>query len=91
LINQFKEKLPSLKDLKLIFRGKDINLISESMKRECFVQLASKARFSSEVSQEEDFINDNSILYWIAKEQDFKISITQKITRTSKDDICSDF
>ena len=33
LIEQFKEKLPSLKDLKLIFRGKDFTLITDSMKR----------------------------------------------------------
>ena len=33
LIEQFKEKLPSLKDFKLIFRGKDFTLITDSMKR----------------------------------------------------------
>ena len=31
LINQFKEKLPSLKDLKLIIRKRDFTLLSESM------------------------------------------------------------
>ena len=33
LIKQFEEKLPSLKDLKLIFRERDFTLLSEAMKR----------------------------------------------------------
>jgi len=59
LIKQFKEKLPSLKELKLIFRGRDFALISESMKRQYFVQMASRARFSLEGSKEGDFMNDS--------------------------------
>ena len=31
LIKQFKEKLPSLKDLQLIFRTRDFSLLSESL------------------------------------------------------------
>ena len=91
MIHQFKEKLPSLKDLKLIFRDEDFTLISGSIKRKCFAQMRSRGIFSSEESQEGDFMNDSEILSWIAQEQDFKISITKKITRISKDDICSDF
>jgi DNA-binding transcriptional MerR regulator len=46
MIKQFKEKLPSLKDLFLIFREKDFTLISEKMKRQYFEKMARTARFS---------------------------------------------
>ena len=58
-VKQFKEKVPSLKDLKLIFRGRDFSLISESIKRKYFVQMAIRARLFLEESQEGDFINDS--------------------------------
>jgi hypothetical protein len=37
MIKKIKEKLPSLKDLKLILRARDFALLSESMKRQYFL------------------------------------------------------
>ena len=53
--------------------------------------MASRARFSKELSQEGDFMNESQIISWIASGQDFKINVTLEITTTSKDEICSDF
>jgi hypothetical protein len=36
-------------------------------------------------------MNESQIISWIAQEQDFYITISQEVTRTAKDEICSDF
>ena len=59
MIKQFKEKLPSLKDLKLIFRERDFTLITESMKREYLFAMASRVRCSKDLNQVGDFMNDS--------------------------------
>jgi hypothetical protein len=55
LIKQFKEKLPSLKFLYFIIRRKDFTLISDAMKRQYFEKMAKTARFSLQLTDEEDF------------------------------------
>ena len=91
LIKQFKVKLPSLKDLKLIFRDRDFTFISESIKKKYLVNMASKTRFSKELNQGGDFMNESQIISWIAQEQYIKIDVVTELTRRSKDDICSSF
>ena len=59
LIKQFKEKLPSLKHLNLIFREKDFTLITESMKRKCLAHFASMGRFSKELLKGGEFMNES--------------------------------
>ena len=91
LIKQIKEKLPSLKDLKLIFRDRDITFITESIKKKYVVKMASKTIFSKELNQGGDFMNESQIISWIAQEQDIKIDVVTELTRRSKDEICSSF
>ena len=67
LIKQFKERLPSLEVLKLIFRERDFIMISESMKRQYFGEKARIARFSTILTQAEDLMNEEKMISWIAQ------------------------
>jgi hypothetical protein len=36
-------------------------------------------------------MNENQIITWIAEEQDVRIAVNKEVTRSTKDEICSDF
>jgi hypothetical protein len=70
LIKQFKEKLPSLKFLYFIIRRKDFTLISDAMKRQYFEKMAKTARFSLQLTDEEDFKKKSQMISWIAEREE---------------------
>jgi hypothetical protein len=69
LIKQFKNKLPSLKVLRLIFRERDFTLISEEMKRQYNQKIARTSKFSIQLGKEVDIMNDSQIISWIAQRE----------------------
>jgi hypothetical protein len=91
MIKKFKEKLPSLKDIILIFRRDDFTLISEAIKRQYFEKMARTARFSLQLTEEEDLLKKSQMISWIAEGQEVEIDVTKSIERNRKNKICSDF
>ena len=91
MIKQFKEKLPSLKVLKFIIRRKDFTLISDALNRQYLEKLARTARFSLQLTEEEDFMEKSQMISWIAEAEEVEINVSKSVERKIKDKICSDF